>query len=74
MRSSRRAELTEACDGAISCRCIGDQAATWRIGLASPDRGDGLVPLAEATGSYFGTTGYSTVDFESRASPPGSTP
>jgi hypothetical protein len=64
VRSSRQAELTEACDGAVSWRCIGDQAATWRIGLASPDRGDGLVPLAEATGSYFGTTGYSTVDFE----------
>jgi hypothetical protein len=64
VQSSRRAELDEACGGAISWRCIGEQATTLRVGMASPDRGDGLVTLAEATGSFFDTTDYSTVDFE----------
>ena len=56
--------LTRACDGTVTWRCIGDQAGTYRVGLTAPDRGDGLVPLSAATASYFGTTSYSSVDFE----------
>lgn len=64
VQDGRRAELEQACGGAIGWRCIGEQAATLRIGLTAPDRGDGLVPLAEATAGFFGATDYSTVDFE----------
>jgi hypothetical protein len=64
VQDGRRAELEQACGGAIGWRCVGEQAATLRIGLTAPDRGDGLVPLAEATAGFFGATDYSTVDFE----------
>jgi hypothetical protein len=64
VQDGRRAELEQACGGTITWQCVGEQAATLRIGLTAPDRGDGLVPLAEAAGSFFGTTDYSTVDFE----------
>ncbi len=64
VQSSRQGALTEACGATITWRCIGEQAASFRVGLASPDRGDGLVPLAEATASFFDTTDYSAVDFE----------
>jgi hypothetical protein len=64
VQDGRRAELELACGGTIGWRCVGEQAATLRIGLTAPDRGDGLVPLAEATAGFFGTTDYSTVDFE----------
>jgi hypothetical protein len=64
VQDARRAELEQACGGAIGWRCVGEQAATLRIGLTAPDRGDGLVPLAEATAGFFGTPDYSTVDFE----------
>lgn len=64
VQSTRSDELTEACAGTITWRCIGDRAGAFRVGLTAPDRGDGLVPLAEATAGYFGTSDYSTVDFE----------
>ncbi|MFN7150072.1 MAG: hypothetical protein ACK4V6_11395 [Microthrixaceae bacterium] len=56
--------LTEACGGTISWRCIGEQPTSLRVGLATPERGDGLVSLAGATASFLGTTDYSTTDFE----------
>lgn len=57
-------DLTEACGGTISWRCIGEQPTSLRVGLATPERGDGLVSLAGATASFLGTTDYSTTDFE----------
>jgi hypothetical protein len=64
VQDGRRAELERACGGTISWRCVGEQADTLRVGLTAPDRGDGLVPLAEAVGGWFDSTDYSTVDFE----------
>jgi hypothetical protein len=64
VQASRQDALTAACGGTITWRCIGEQAGSYRVGLTAPDRGDGLVPLAEATASWFGTTEYSSVDFE----------
>jgi len=62
---SRSAELTSTCGGTLSWTCIGEQArAGLRVGLPTPERGDGLVVLAEATASYFGRTDYSSGDFE----------
>jgi hypothetical protein len=62
---ARRAELEATCGGTINWKCIGEQAATTeRVGLPSPERGDGLAVLAEATASWFGTTDYSSGDFE----------
>jgi hypothetical protein len=56
--------LEQACGGGITWRCIGDRAATTRVGLASPDRADGLVVLASAVGGYLGSPTYSTNDLE----------
>jgi hypothetical protein len=64
VQDARLDALTEACGGSITWRCIGEQAGSFRVGLTAPDRGDGLVPLAEAAASWFGTTDYSAVDFE----------
>ena len=64
IQTGREPALTDACGGTITWRCVGEQSATIRIGLSSPDRGDGLVPLAEAVGGYFGTTDYSASDFD----------
>jgi len=64
-QSARRAELEAACGGTISWRCVGERAgAGERVGLPSPERGDGLAVLADATASYFDRTDYSTGDFE----------
>jgi len=66
--ASRAAELVTTCGGAITWKCIGEQAATTeRVGLPSPERGDGLTVLAEATASWFGATNYSSGDFEDPA-------
>lgn len=63
--TARRAELESACGSTITWKCIGEQpATTQRVGLPTPERGDGLAVLAEATASYFGTTDYSSGDFE----------
>lgn len=64
VQAAQKDGLTQACAGTITWRCIGEQAGTYRVGLTAPDRGDGLVALSEATASYFGTTSYSSVDFE----------
>lgn len=64
VQDGRRAELEQACGGTITWRCVGEQASTLQVGLAAPDRGDGLVPLAEATAGFFDTTDYSAVDFD----------
>jgi hypothetical protein len=56
--------LERDCDGEISWRCIGERAATTRVGLPSPDRADGLVLLASAVGGYLGSPTYSTNDLE----------
>ncbi|MHB1137823.1 MAG: hypothetical protein ACYC2O_02630 [Microthrixaceae bacterium] len=64
----RGADLTEACGGSITWRCVGEQAlGSQRVGLPTPERGDGLVVLAEATASFFGTTTYSSGDFQDPA-------
>lgn len=64
VQDGRRAELEQACGGTITWRCVGEQAATLQVGLTAPDRGDGLVPLAEATAGFFERTDYSAVDFD----------
>lgn len=65
---ARVAALETACGGTISWTCVGQQAATTeRVGLPTPERGDGLAVLAEATASFFGTPDYSSGDFEDPA-------
>lgn len=62
-REETAASLESDCGGAITWRCVGDQAGSLRVGLATPERGDGIVTVAEAVGSYFGTTDYAANDF-----------
>lgn len=64
VQSARRDEVAAACGGTIAWRCVGEQAATLRVGLTTPDRGDGLIPLAGATADVLDTTEYSSADFE----------
>lgn len=61
---ARLSELSATCGGTITWKCVGEQASTERVGLPTPERGDGLAVLAEATASWFGTTDYSSGDFE----------
>jgi len=63
IQSGRETALTDACGGTITWRCVGEQSDSVRIGLSPPDRGDGLVPLAEAVGGYFDAADYSASDF-----------
>lgn len=66
--AAQRADLTATCGGAITWKCIGEQAgAAQRVGLPSPERGDGLTVLAAAAASWFGATDYSSGDFEDPA-------
>ena len=67
-RSEGRAALEEACDGAITWRCVGEQVpAGQRVGLSAPESAAGLTVLAAGTDSWFGGDDYSTVDFEDQA-------
>ena len=62
-REETAADLAAECGGTITWRCVGEQAGSLRVGLATPERGDGIVTLAEAVGSFFGTTDYAANDF-----------
>ncbi len=64
LRSDQQRTLESGCGGAITWQCIGEQTGSLRVGLSTPDRGDGLVALANATASHFGDTSYSVLDFE----------
>ena len=70
LRADLQRALETSCGGSVSWRCIGEQAGSPdqpgspRVGLSTPDRGDGLVPLANATAGFFGDTSYSVLDFE----------
>jgi hypothetical protein len=64
VQRSRQADLTQVCGATVTWRCVGEHADTLRVGITTPDRGDGLVTLSQATSSYFDTTEYSAVDFE----------
>ena len=63
-RTGRAEQLTEACEGTVGWACIGRQPTSLRVGLPSPERGDGLVVLAGAVASELGTTDYSATDFD----------
>jgi hypothetical protein len=64
VQAARRDEVAAACGGTIAWRCVGEQAATLRVGLTHPDRGDGLITLSAAVADALDTTDYSAVDFE----------
>lgn len=67
-RDDRRADLEARCGGAITWRCIGEQAAAGqRVGLLAPESAAGLTVLASATDSWFDGSDYSTVDFDDPA-------
>ncbi len=63
VQQGRSDELTDACGGTITWSCVGEQPAGLSVGIPTPERGDGLVVLAEATASFLGTTDYSANDF-----------
>lgn len=65
VQESRTSALTDACGGTLSWACIGEQPTSLRVGLPTPERGDGLVVLAGAVASQLGTTDYSASDFDS---------
>ncbi len=64
LQADQRSALESSCGATITWQCIGEQAGSLRVGLSTPDRGDGLIPLANATAGHFGTTRYSALDFE----------
>ncbi len=64
VQEQRSAGLADACGGTITWSCVGEQTDTLRVGLAAPDRGDGLVTSSAAVADRLGSTGYSSVDFE----------
>lgn len=67
VQSARRDALATACGGTVTWTCVGEQAGAFQVGLTPPSRGDGLIPMAEAIGSYFNETNYSATDFEDPA-------
>lgn len=64
VQRSRQADLAGMCGETVTWRCVGEHADALRVGISTPNRGDGLVTLSQATSSYFDTTTYSAVDFE----------
>lgn len=63
-QAARAEQLAEACEGTPTWACIGRQPTSLRVGLPSPERGDGLVVLAGAVASELKTTSYSATDFD----------
>lgn len=56
---------TPDCGGEpVGWRCIGDDAADLRPGIADLDDTAGLFPVAQAGTAFFGDEGYATNDFE----------
>ncbi len=64
LKVEQQGAVESSCGGSITWQCIGEQAPALRVGLSTPDRGDGLVALAEATAGFFDTTRYSALDFQ----------
>ncbi len=52
------------CDSTVSWTCMGQAGPALRIGMSSPERGDGLAVLAGAAAEYLDTSDYSANDFE----------
>lgn len=77
--SDRITAMEDACDGAVTWRCLGDQAGVpwvdrggepgWgrvKVGLDSPsDRAVGLLTLLQVTSSYFDGADFNTRSLES---------
>lgn len=59
-----QALLPEDCEPRVSWTCIGAAGASVRVGVPSPERGDGLTVLAGATAEFLGTSDYSANDFD----------
>lgn len=59
-----QALLPQDCEPRASWTCIGTAGANVRVGVPSPERGDGLVVLAGATAEFLGTSDYSANDFD----------
>lgn len=63
MASDQTGEQLADCAADVTWKCVASLPGP-RIGLPTPERGDGLVLLAAATSSYFGGESYSAEDLE----------